>query len=372
MKHEWYEKAKAFAKEQVQPYAAKSDREGTFPKEAIQALQDAGWFGLVIPKEYGGMGLGIAEHAEVCVALAEYDPSASLCYMMSNVGAYCLSLYASEGIKQEVLPKVAKGEAILGLAYSESGTGTHFYLPEMKEDQKADYAILNGRKSFVTTAREADYYITSAHNEQTDTVNLWVVDKNTAGLSFEHQYDGVGLRGNVSDPMRLDHAQVDNFWKIAGNGDGDRYIFIVGLAASSAGIAMAISREASRYVKERTYSTGKSLGDFETVEVNLADIHAQAYAAREVLFNAAQTVADGDADGFKNVIAARIATTRAAIENANIGMRLFGGRGFVRYQEPMERLMRDSYGAQVMAPGYDVLRVWLGRMLVDLNYLKGI
>lgn len=54
--------------------------------------------------------------------------------MMSNVGAYCLSLYASEDLKKEILPKVASGEAILGLAYSESGTGTHFYLPEMKED----------------------------------------------------------------------------------------------------------------------------------------------------------------------------------------------------------------------------------------------
>ncbi|MDO4670061.1 MAG: acyl-CoA dehydrogenase family protein [Aerococcus sp.] len=372
MKHELYEKTKAFAEEHLKPYAAASDREGAFPKEGIQALRESGLFGLVIPKEYGGMGLGIAEHAEVCVALAEYDPSASLCYMMSNVGAYCLSLYASEGIKQEILPKVAKGEAILGLAYSESGTGTHFYLPEMKEDQRDGYAILTGRKSFVTTAREADYYITSAHNEDTDSVNLWLVENNAEGMSFEHNYDGVGLRGNVSDPMVLDHTKVDNFWKIEGDGDGDRLIFLVGLASSSAGIAMGISRETSRYVKERTYSTGKSLGDFETVEVNLADIYANAFAAREVLFSAAGMVDENDDEAFKNIIAARITTTRSAIENANIGMRLFGGRGFVRYQEPMERLMRDSYGAQVMAPGYDVLRVWLGRMLADLNYLKGI
>lgn len=368
----FYDDAKAFGEKYLQPYAADVDKVGRYPKESIQALRDNGYFGLVIPKEYGGMGYGIAEHAEVCTALAEWGPSASLCYMMSNVGAYCLSLYASEALKKAVLPKVASGEAILALAYSETGNGTHFYLPEMEEEPHDGYSYLSGRKSFVTTAREADYYLTITKSVTDGAINLWLIPADTEGLSFESSYDGVGLRGNVSDPMVLDHAKIDHFYKIDGNGDGDRLIFLVGLASSSAGISMAIAREAAKYVKERTYSNGRSLGDIETVETNVAELYARAYAARETLFSAARNVASGAADGFENVIAARITTTRAAVENGSQGMRLVGGIGYVRDKNPMERLMRDSLGAQVMAPGYDVLRVWLGRLLVDLPYLKGI
>ncbi|EHR36797.1 acyl-CoA dehydrogenase family protein [Facklamia languida] len=368
----YYDEARSFGEKYLAPFAREADQKGAFPREAIQALRENGYFGLVIPEAYGGQGQDIGAHAEVCTALAEWDASASLCYMMSNVGAYCLSLYAGEKLKQEILPKVASGEAILALAYSETGNGTHFYLPEMEEVTEDGYSILNGRKSFVTTAREADYYLTISRNVEDGSTNLWVVPSNTEGLSFESNYDGVGLRGNVSDPMVLKDAKIDHFYRIQGNGDGDRLIFLVGLASSSAGIAMAIAREATRYVKERTYSNGRSLGEIETVETNLAELYARAYAARETLFAAAYNVQSGAEDGFQNVNAARIVTTSAAVKNGSQGMRLVGGIGYVRGKNPMERLMRDSLGAQVMAPGYDVLRVWLGRQLVGLPYLKGI
>ncbi|MQS88199.1 acyl-CoA dehydrogenase family protein [Companilactobacillus mishanensis] len=368
--HKYYEEAKEFGKKYLADEANEVDVEGRFPKASVDALRKAGYFGLVIPKEYGGQGKGIEEHAEVCTGLAESGASASLCYMMSNVGAYCLSLYASEEMKKDILPRVASGEIILGLAYSETGSGTHFYRPDMTEEPHDGYSILNGRKSFVTTAREADYYLTITHSTKDGSNNLWLVPRDAEGLSFESTFNGLGLRGNVSDPMVLDHVKLDESCKIPGNGDGDRLIFIVGLASSSAGISMAIADAAAKYVKERSYTSGKSLADIETVEVNVAELKARAYAARETLFAGAASVAAEEEEGFPNVIAARITTTEAAVKNGTEGMRLFGGIGYVRNVQPMERLMRDSLGAQVMAPGLDVLKVWLGRLSVDLPYLN--
>lgn len=370
--HKYYQEAKEFGDKYLTPFEKEVDIKGCFPRESIQALRDHGYFGLVISKEYGGQGKGIVEHTEVCTGLAEAGASVSLCYMMSNVGAYCLSLYGSEALKKEILPQVASGEKILGLAYSETDNGTHFYLPTMEETPKEGYSILNGRKSFVTTAREADYYLTSSRSTEDGTINLWMVPGNAKGLSFESTYDGFGLRGNVSDPMILDNVKVDHFYKIKGNGDGDRLIFILGLASSSAGISMAIAKEATKYVKNRTYETGKSLGEIESVEVNISDLYSRAYSARETLFAAAKAINSGDIDGFEQVIAARINATKAAVKNGTDGMKLFGGIGYVRHVEPMEKLMRDSLGAQVMAPGIDVLKIWLGRLLVDLPYLKEI
>lgn len=368
-----YETAKDFGKKYLLPEAKEVDIKGIFPREGVKALRENGYFGLVIPTEYGGQGKGVVEHAEVCTALAESCASASLCYMMSNVGAYCLSLYASEELKREILPKVASGEIILGLAYSESGSGTHFYKPEMTEEPHEGYSILNGRKSFVTTAREADYYLTITKSVVDGAINLWLIPANSEGLSFDEAgWNGVGLRGNVSEPMYLNNTKVDHFYKIDGNGDGDRLIFIVGLASACAGISMAIADEAINYTTSRKYNDGKSLAEIETVETRLGDLYSRAYAARETLFAAAKSVDENDKDAFKNCIAARVISTKAAVENGHEGMRVCGGIGYVRHNLPMERLMRDSLAGQVMAPGIDVLRIWLGRLLADLDYLSSM
>lgn len=370
MSNSYYKEAKAFGEKYVKPYAKDIDEKGRFPSESIDALKKHGYFGLLIPEKYGGQGKGIKEYAQVCSGLAESCASASLCYMMSSVGSYWLSLYGSEKLKQDVLPRIAKGEIMLGLAKSETGTGTHFYIPEMTEDQKDDHVVLNGRKSFVTNAREADYYLTNAHSLQTGENNQWLVPKDSNGLSFEHNWDGVGLRGNSSDPMILDHTKVDNYYKIEGSGENDLLIFIIGLAAAGSGISMGIANETAKYVKSRTYSSGKSLGEIESVETGLANLYSKAYAARETLFSAAESVDNNTEDAFQCAVSARLFATKTAVQNGTEGMKLFGGIGYVRDQQPMERLMRDSLAGQVMAPGVDVLSIWLGRTLVDLPYMK--
>lgn len=369
--HQLYEEAKEFGQKYLAPTTKDVDAAGRYPEEAMKALAQHGYFGLVIPKEYGGQGKDIAEHAEVCTGLAESGASAALIYMMSNVGAYCLSLYGSDELKQRVLPDVAAGNGCLALAYSETGTGTHFYVPEVTEERHDGYSILNGTKSFVTGARHAKYYLTSTINKKDNSVNLWIIPADADGLTFGHRWSdkGVGLRGNASDPMILKNVKVDESYRITGNGDGDRLIFIAGLASSSAGIAMAIANAASKYAQDRQYSSGVALKDIETVQDHVATLFSRAYAARETLFNASQSVANKDKNGFRNLIAARITTTQAAVQNGTLGMRLVGGIGYVQGANPMERLMRDSLGAQVMAPGMDVLHVWLGRMLCGLPYL---
>ncbi|MEX4589934.1 acyl-CoA/acyl-ACP dehydrogenase [Haemophilus influenzae] len=95
--------------------------------QAFKELGKAGWFSLLIPKEYGGMGLTLKEHAEVCMALAESSASAGFCYMMSNVAVNCLNLFGSYQLKQKIFSDIVQNKTFAALAYSELGTGTHFY-----------------------------------------------------------------------------------------------------------------------------------------------------------------------------------------------------------------------------------------------------
>ena len=157
-----YNEMLEFAKNNIAPYTQTVDCEAKFPQESFKAIKDKKITSLLVPKEYGGMGLGFYEHTQTILAFANYCATTALCYMMHNVATNTLIKYGSEDLKKEILPKIVSGEIMLALAYSESGTGTHFYIPEIKVEKDGSSLTMNGRKSFVTSAQYADYYLIDA------------------------------------------------------------------------------------------------------------------------------------------------------------------------------------------------------------------
>ena len=219
----FFEDAIKFAEQHVKPYTEEVDRDGRFPKEAYNELRKQGYMGLIVPREYGGMGGGAKEHAEVVHALSNYCATTGLCYMMHNAGTKCLIDYGTEEQKKEFLPKIAKGEVAIALAYSESGSGTHFGSPDMTETKSGSRIILNGRKSFVTSALFADYYLTLTNScENKGTLNNWLVHNNSKGITHEeNKWDGLGMRGNASMPVAYDNVELDISYRIGKEGDGE-------------------------------------------------------------------------------------------------------------------------------------------------------
>ena len=108
---------------------------------------------------------------------------------------------------------------MLALAYSESGTGTHFYIPEIKVTKEANSLNMNGRKSFVTSAQYADYYLIDANSFDNGGLDNWIVSKDLAGITFEHSaWNGLGMRGNASCPMILENVKIDEKYRIGAGG----------------------------------------------------------------------------------------------------------------------------------------------------------
>ena len=102
MMYKIYEEAKEFAQEFIAPYAKKCDEEAIFPVESFQKMGEKGYFNLLIPEQYGGLGKGLEEHSQVCMAFAEASATASLCYMMHNVGLHCVMTYGSDTLKEKI------------------------------------------------------------------------------------------------------------------------------------------------------------------------------------------------------------------------------------------------------------------------------
>lgn len=367
-----YERAREFAKKYVDPVASKIDEEAKFPSDIFDKLGQEGFFKLVVPKELGGEGGTIQDHSQVCMALAESSATVGLCYMMHNVALMCIIQQGSDELKKKVLVDVVEHNKFCALAYSEFGTGTHFYLPELKIQHKEKSAVISGKKSMVTSAQYASYYLVLAPSKKENEIDNWVIPLDREGVHFEMEnWHGMGMRGNASCPMELNDVELENLYRIGEWGSGLNQVFtivapffILGLASVYSGLGACISRCANEHAMNRKYPEGKSLANIETVQIHLAKIYNRVRAARAITEQAAEKAVRGDADAVVDIIAARINASEAAIETSIDAMRVGGGKAYNK-SGSLERLMRDAYASQIMAPSVDVLTIWLGKLITD-------
>ena len=364
----FYNQSIQFSQKEIAPHAAQYDQDAIFPKKIFDKIGEEGYFSLLIPTKYGGQGKGLSEHAEVCMAFAEGSATVALCYMMHNVALMCLSNHADETLKQQIFTDVIQNKKLLALAYSEVGTGTHFYKPEITAHYTDKGVILNGAKSMVTSAEYASYYLVLSPAKDPEKINNWIVPKETKGLSFAlSTWDGLGMRANVSCPMELNDLFLDESYKIGAEGGAMEQVFttvasffLTGLASVYSGLSTNIYQEALNHATTRKYSESVSLANIETVQIHLSNLYTKMMASRTMAFEAARSYDAGEADAVLKIISARIFASESVIENATIAMRVGGGKSYNK-QTPLERLLRDSFAGHIMAPSVDVLKVWLGK-----------
>ncbi|MGG1397642.1 acyl-CoA dehydrogenase family protein [Bacillus salipaludis] len=365
-----YQQGKDFARSYILPYTELTDKESKFPEESFKKLSEKGFLKLLIPVEYGGFGKGLEEHAQACLAFAETCSTTALCYMMHNVALMCILTHGSDELKQKIFTDIVENGKFMALAYSEFGTGTHFYIPEMTAEVNGDYTTFNGTKSMVTSGTYASYYLVLAPSVEEGKINNWVFPLETKGLSFDlSKWNGFGLRGNASCPMHIENVTLDSSFRIGAEGSGEDQIFnvvapffVTGLGAVYSGTAMHMFEIASNHAVDRQYPDGTTLANIETIQIHIANIYKTAAAAKALTLDAAGAGANSEADALAKILSARIVASEAAIECGRLAMRVGGGKAYNKGL-PTERLLRDAYAGQIMAPSADVLAIWLGKAL---------
>lgn len=371
-----YDEAREFAKKYVEPFSKKVDEEGVFPKEAFEEIKNSGYLSLMIPKEFGGMGKNIEEHVEICRAFAKSCATTALCYMMHNVALNVVLSRGSEQMKKQVIKDVIEDKKVLALAYSELGTGTHFYISDVKTEVFDDYVVLNGLKSMVTSAEYASYYLVLAPSELENAIDNWLVPLESKGLSFKQSsWHGLGMRGNVSCQMLMENLSLEKDYIIGNAGAGAEHVFnvvapyfIAGLAGIYTGLAEHMLEESIEHSKSRKYTSGMALCEIETVQIHLAKMYTQVNAAICSCKEATRSAAAGETDALAKILAARVFASEIVIEVGRLGMRIGGGKAYNKLGN-MERLVRDAYAGQIMAPSADVLTVWLGKAITGQDLL---
>jgi isovaleryl-CoA dehydrogenase len=334
----------------------------------------------VVPREYGGAGLGLRAVAGVAEAVGRTCASTAICFAMHHVATAVIAAKATEHQAKELLEPIAAGEHLTTLALSEPGTGSHFWLPQARLSQLADGWQVDGEKSFVTNGSKADSYVVSTVAAEPDApageFSCVVVPGDARGLSWHGGWNGVGMRGNSSLAARMDGVAVPGWALLGAPGDQIWYVFelvapyfLTAMAGTYLGVADAALGEAVAHLSKRRQShTGRSLASEPVLQHRVGVLWARVQQARRLVYWAAEEAEVGGPEALAGLTAAKASVADCAVDVANEAMTLMGGMGY-RDRSPVERHLRDARAAHVMSPTTDILRTWTGRAVLDLPIL---
>ncbi|MFC0598278.1 acyl-CoA dehydrogenase family protein [Streptomyces palmae] len=370
------DQARAVARRCLAPRAAEHDRSGTFPRQNITDLHEAGLLGLLVPTEYGGTGADLTAWSLAVAELAEACGSTALVFAMHSGAARLLAADAADNpLAARVLKEITADGALLSWGFSEPGTGGNILIPQLRAAVDGEEVHLAGTKAFCTGAGHADYYVINAHSGEEDfrrSQTMAVVPAGVEGLAVKETWDAMGMRANSANTLLLD-CRVPFDHCVGGPGGGMPRLthalpaLILGLAAASLGIARAAQSFANDHVMRRKLApTGQPLAAFQGVRLHIADMATAIHTARLTLLHGAWTAENDPLEVLGALNTTKYVCNKAAINVADTAMQVTGGHGFLR-ANPLERHYRDARAGAVMGSNLDALRDMIGKAALGLD-----
>ena len=370
-------KAREIAGSVLAPSAGENDSAGRFSTEAIQALGESGLLGLLLPADLGGAGLGPRTFAAVTATLAEADASVAMVYVMHILATASIATARSGAATTPILQEIAAGRHLSTLAFSEAGSRSHFWAPISRAQRNGDGVHISAKKSFVTSAGQAQSYVVSALAPEgsgpTDST-LYLVVAGTSGLSVAGHWDGLGMRANASAPLALDHCHVPADFQLTDDGGGFPAmlnvvlpLFNLGTAAVALGLCRAAVSGTTAHLNNAKFEhLGQSLGEsLPTLRAQLATMQIDTDGLSARIDDLIDHLEKPRETTMLRVLESKAAAGEVAINVTSTAMRVCGGAAFSK-QLNLERLFRDAHAGAVMAPTGDVLREFIGKSLLGL------
>ena len=356
--------------EVIAPSAGEVDKHAQFPRSNLDALANAGLLGLISAKEVGGLGEDTRAAALVVEKIAEACGSTAMVVCMH----YCATAVLEKFGPTEVRKAIAAGRHVSTLAFSEAGSRSHFWAPVGTATAAGGGIVLDGMKSWITSAGEADSYVWSSKPVSAEGAStIWLVSAQAAGVSTVAPFDGLGMRGNASSPVKGAGVQVTEADRLGVDGGGFDIMMGVVLptfqllnASASLGIAeSALGKAAAHAGQTKFQHLGQALAELPTIRAYLAKARIKLDAARALRDDTLAALQANRADAMLRVLEVKAAAGETALEVTDTAMRVCGGAAF-RKDVGIERHFRDARAASVMAPTSDVLYDFIGKAVCGL------
>ena len=373
MKHKAVRKAvRKFAETELGPIAHDIDRNSRFPWEIIEKMRPLNYFGLQVPKAYGGADLDCISYAITIEELSRVNAAIGLCITVHNsVGAYPIVRFGNEEQKQRFLPPLASGEHIGAFCLTEANAGSDAGAVETTATFDDGQYIINGTKVFVTNGGVCGLALIFAVTEtesQAKAPSVIVVEKETPGFSVGELEDLCGMRANPVSSLFLEDVRVSENNLLGHIGDGIKIGLSaldtgrIGIAAQALGIAQAAFEASVKYSKERQQFK-KPIASFQTIQNYLADMATEIDAARLLLYRACAFKDAGLPFGTEAAMAKLFCSTTAT-RVTNLALQIHGGYGYSKEYD-VERYFRDAKVTEIYEGTSEVQRLVISRNVLS-------
>ncbi len=382
-----------FAESEIAPVARELDEQSRFPWDNVRKMAERGWFGVSVPREYGGLGMDDLSYILTVEELARIDASHSITVSAhSTLGLSPILNFGTDEQKQRYVPLLAAGKVLGGFGLTEPDAGSDAGGSRTTAVRENGHYRVNGSKIFITHAGVGEIFVVTAvtdRDQGTKGISSFIVTKETtdredadrvgvghapelepfmSGVRAAKKEDKMGWRASDTRELILEDVEVPSENLLGEEGQG----FInfmrtldagrIGVGALSLGLAQGAYETALAFSNERK-QFGKPLRHFQGIQFKLADMATRIQAARHLVYHAAWLKQAGR-PYTKEASMAKLYASDAAMEITTQGVQLLGGYGYTN-DYPVERHMRDAKICQIGEGTNEIQRLVIARQLFD-------
>lgn len=373
MKHKLIrDSVRDFAETELAPIAADIDRNAVFPLDVIKKMGKLNYFGLQVPKEFGGVAMDSVSASIVIEEISRVCAAVGLCIAVHNgVAIYPFLQFANAEQKKRYLPKLAGGEFIGAFSLTEANAGSDSASVETTAIRKKDGYVLNGTKIFVTNGGVCDLaliFALTGFDPGRPQSSVFIVESNYAGFLRGELEDLCGMRANPVSSLFLEDCRVPEKNLLGKVGDGMKIGLStldtgrIGIAAQALGIAQGAFEAAVKYAKERQQFK-KPIASLQTIQNYIADMATEITAARLLLYRACSLKDEGVPFGCEASMA-KLYCSSVAAKVTSLAVQIHGGYGYSKEYD-VERYFRDAKVTEIYEGTSEIQRLVIARSILS-------
>ncbi len=372
--------ARDFAQNEIAPIAEHHDETGQFPIDTVRKMGQLGFMGIEVPEEYGGAGMDTLAYSMALTEICKVDASHGTVMSVNN-SLYCHGLlkFGTEAQKQKYVTPIASGAKIGAYSLTEpmSGSDAGNMASRAVLNEAGTHYVINGRKSWVTSAPYADYIVLftmTQPEKQHKGVTAFIVETDKPGFSRGKTEPKLGIRASATSEIIFDNYECPVENRLGAEGEGFKIAMTVldagriGIASQALGIAEAALEASVAYARERE-AFGQKIGQFQMIQQKLADMKCRVDASRLLIYQAClakKQAIKGNGRYSMEASMAKLFASESAMYVTTEAIQIHGGMGYSK-EMPLERYFRDAKITDIYEGTSEIQRMVIARSLTGLR-----
>jgi alkylation response protein AidB-like acyl-CoA dehydrogenase len=364
------ENVRQFAEEKVRPLAREMDEKGIFDKSLVEQFFQLGLMGIEVPEQFGGAGGKFFEAILAVEELSRADASAGVVVDVQNTLVNnALLRWANPDQKKKYLVRMA-ADTVGAYALSEAGSGSDAFALQTRAELKGSDYVLNGRKLWITNAKEAGIFVLFATVDPSagyKGITAFVVEKEFPGFTVGKKEDKLGIRASSTCELILEDCRIPKSNVLGEAGKGYKIAIEtlnegrIGIGAQMLGVARGAWEYAAKYAQERK-QFGKSIAEFQGIQFQLAQMATEIEAARLMVYNAAR-MKDAGMPFVKEAAMTKLFCSQVAERVTSLAIEIYGGAGFTK-DYPVEKYWRDAKIGKIYEGTSNMQLATIGKLVI--------